>query len=549
MDYFWDTTLSPDQYPEEIKKIYYNETILNRKSYTLWIGELSKKYCQDLDWWTTNIVTRNPYISSLYKNICLIETIKKLLKKNIKLNLIVNNDLGLVIKNNLKKEIKISLKNYNKSNNFFSNLFIFIKSIVFQILIFFFIKLFIKKKKIHKIITIINTYPTQDVLFPERLFRFEKKNDIKEDKKINNIYFAPTFIISNKIFRIFKAINNLEEKKYIFKEHYIPFKEFFYILLNFIRCIKFTGNFKKYKNFDYSHLVNKEIKSLSNYFSRVNCLINYYFVKNLKKHKINIKKGICWLENQPDKLWCLGLNKFYKSSLLIGYQGFNNLPQLMNTIPAKYEKKYNLLPDTIMTIGKAYLKSRREFFKDLNLKVGPALVYQEALKKRKKIKKNIKFLVILCDFDEINKVLINLLKKNKFLFKEKKVLIKLPKIPNKKNLQFLKELPNNFIFTSYDLTKLMMKSENVICSDLTSTYLECLIHNCRIILPNINVPNEYFLKKIKIPTNIFFTANTNLEFINIIKKLDNPQRKQLFYSKRFINKLFNSDKKNEKLFF
>lgn len=150
MDYFWDTTLSPDQYPEKIKKIYYKETILNRKSYTLWIGDLSKKYCQDLDWWTTNIVTRNPYISSLYKNICLIETIKKLLKKNIKLNLIVNNDLGLSIRNNFKKKIKISLKTYNKSNNFFSNLFIFIKSIVFQILIFFFIKLFIKKKKFIK---------------------------------------------------------------------------------------------------------------------------------------------------------------------------------------------------------------------------------------------------------------------------------------------------------------------------------------------------------------------------------------------------------------
>lgn len=146
MKYIWDTTVTPNQYPENIKKIYYNKILHQRKNYTKWIGRLSKKFKYSVDWWSTNIVTRNPYISSIYKSICLIETIRELLKQNIKLNLIINKKFSNFIINNFKNEKKIVFEISENNNQYFFEKIKFINSIIFQVILFFFIKIFVKKK-------------------------------------------------------------------------------------------------------------------------------------------------------------------------------------------------------------------------------------------------------------------------------------------------------------------------------------------------------------------------------------------------------------------
>ena len=57
MTVFWDTSLSPYNFPEEIKKIYFKETVLQRNQYTEWLGEISKPNSYSLDWWASNPVT------------------------------------------------------------------------------------------------------------------------------------------------------------------------------------------------------------------------------------------------------------------------------------------------------------------------------------------------------------------------------------------------------------------------------------------------------------------------------------------------------------
>jgi len=68
----WDTAVNPYKYPGKVKKVFYNQYILQRKKYTQWIGKISKKYDNSVDWWSTNTITRNPYISNAYKTICII---------------------------------------------------------------------------------------------------------------------------------------------------------------------------------------------------------------------------------------------------------------------------------------------------------------------------------------------------------------------------------------------------------------------------------------------------------------------------------------------
>ena len=45
---FWDTTKYPAEYPQKIKKIYFKESITNRKPFTKWIGKISKNFPNDI---------------------------------------------------------------------------------------------------------------------------------------------------------------------------------------------------------------------------------------------------------------------------------------------------------------------------------------------------------------------------------------------------------------------------------------------------------------------------------------------------------------------
>ena len=65
-----------------IRRIFFRKKIINRKNFCAWIGEISSKHSQNFDWWLTIPSSRNPYVSELYDNICVLETIDELIKKN-----------------------------------------------------------------------------------------------------------------------------------------------------------------------------------------------------------------------------------------------------------------------------------------------------------------------------------------------------------------------------------------------------------------------------------------------------------------------------------
>ena len=63
----WDTTLEPCEYPQIIKDIFFKESIKNRLTYTSWVGKISNRYKNDLDWWLTAPPSRNPFVSQIHK--------------------------------------------------------------------------------------------------------------------------------------------------------------------------------------------------------------------------------------------------------------------------------------------------------------------------------------------------------------------------------------------------------------------------------------------------------------------------------------------------
>ena len=96
---FWDTTKYPAEYPQKIKKIYFKESITNRKPFTKWIGKISKNFRNDIDWWVTIPLSRDPYLSNLYHYICILKTLKVSKKKGN----IVQNQKAVMKRKNFKQ--------------------------------------------------------------------------------------------------------------------------------------------------------------------------------------------------------------------------------------------------------------------------------------------------------------------------------------------------------------------------------------------------------------------------------------------------------------
>ena len=73
---FWDTTKYPVEYPDKIRKIYFRVSLQSRKHFTIWVGDISKNFASDIDWWVTTPLSRNPHMSDLFHSICTLRTLE-----------------------------------------------------------------------------------------------------------------------------------------------------------------------------------------------------------------------------------------------------------------------------------------------------------------------------------------------------------------------------------------------------------------------------------------------------------------------------------------
>jgi hypothetical protein len=510
---YWNLDSNVTDYPNKIKTIYFKKFIQNRKLYTNWVGQISKKFQNDIDWWLTLPTSRNSHLTNIYRTIVALETIKyyskiKKLKKE----------------NTLKFYNHIIKKNSQKNKfNYIKNFFWSIRALLFNTIIFLFINIFVKRKSIKNNIILIDTFLTSSKIKSESQYKNLKK--IIQLKKKKNIFFVPSFVVERNIFNIFKAILSVKKNNYIFKEHYINYLDILFAFGHLIRKRKFLVKFDNFKKWNLDIIIQEEIKSNYDFSSSMTSLLNYRFAKKLDVKKINILKTINWFENQTvDRGWNYGFRKYHKKSKILGYQGFLYYGQHMNSIPTSYEEIAKIIPSKIIVIGKAYLDLKKEFYKNIKLKLGPALNYNDLFKKFKKSYK-IPLLVVLCGIKSIDlkilewiKYIIKQNKKIKFVIKPHPIF----SVNNNGIINFKKNI-DQIKITKETLPSLLKKTSNVVCCGPTGGILESICYKCHLICPILDPFDQMNLNLLKIPKNFYQSIHTKYEFLEIIKKIKKPK--------------------------
>ena len=398
---YWDSTIDPVDYPEEIKKVFFEVFKKNRKNFTSWIGIISKKNLNVFETLIKLPTSRDPYKSNLFKNIIILLILKNTKIKNKLKFLKLENNFILEKNFNLKnfKNIKVIIK--KKKRPYLK----IIKSFLFNCIIFFYVKTYKKKKPNKHQLKLFNTFLISGNVIKDCVF--PGLNNILNKKKINNFYFISNVLSTRNIFKLYKNLKIISKQNYIFKESFFSFSEFlkcfFYVLF-----YKFKNKKKylKYKNLDCSHFIEDELKNKHDFNSEFLARLNYLFIKKLRKYNYEVVKSFGRFENQSvDKAWFYGMKEFYPQTKIYGFQGFLYYPHLMNQSPSSSEDELGLLPNNIIVTNKIAKINRLEFFNKAKITLGPSLGKQKIFNKFK-FSYKYKFVVALCGIKSIDEKLI-----------------------------------------------------------------------------------------------------------------------------------------------
>jgi len=327
--------------------------------------------------------------------------------------------------------------------------------------------------------------------FNKNIFRFNNKN----------LFLVPNFLQQKNLKLIFKKINSIDKSKYIFRENYLSVFDLIFSLLHIYRKKKFVSKHKKFNRWNLSPIVNGEINSSENYYSAVIGVANLRFFENLNKKKIHLSKIISLFENQAaSRGWCYGSRKFFSEIDNIGYQGYFNYSQFLNSHPCIYEEKAKILPKEIAIISKYFKKNKREFFPRVKLILAPPLNFK--IEQKNLIKKNKYVMVlILSGIKEIDRKLIFWCLK--FLEEDKniKLVIKFHPISHPDNFEL--NIINNFkgrvIISKQDIDSLLNESKIIISSGPTSSIYEALFKKCYLLIPVFDPCDRLNIENCKIP--------------------------------------------------
>jgi len=341
---------------------------------------------KSIDWVVNSLLSRNNYLSDVFKDICHVFFVKRLIEKeNIDIVICQSNTQRDVLNDYFKsKSINVKIVSnetyIDKLKELLSPYLYFYINIKLILSFIFNSKkerfTFFKK---HTDITIIDTF------FIDTMFNDNKYHDryypnlldnIPNDERKNH-FFLPTILI-NKNLKEKIRIAEKTENQFLFIFDILKLKDYLYALSSPLRIKKINLNNIMFRNMNIGPILKADFKKNISSKSSFLGILNYLLFKALKKEKIKLRLVINWFENQSiDRGFNLGKNKFFPNTLSIGYQGFSGYHDFhSHYIPTLHEYETGQTPNQLAVIGKTIVKKIRKVCPYINVTVSPAFRFK-----------------------------------------------------------------------------------------------------------------------------------------------------------------------------
>lgn len=351
------------------------------------IEELSRGHEDDMDWWVSNLSSRNTLSSPLYENLCYLGLIDYLIGDGYKINKIVvhSKALAKIIKRYLDNgKFTATVTHESGTGERLGD--ILRPFYCFLFACFHFFSQYVNARKTgrnkaavpEEKITLLDTFVLEDSFKAESFADRYYCNilDLLPDSESERIYYMPTFDKITNYSALFKNLRT-SRQKFLLKEDFLKIRDYFYAFAYPLRMLWIKIKPGRFLGFDIAPLLKEEIyRGLAEY-SSMEALLKYRFALRLKERNISIGLVIDWFENQViDKGSNAGFRKFYSDVQIIGYQGFITSDNYLCTYPTTHENQCDLIPHKIAVIGASLTKRIREFCPSIETTVAPAFRFR-----------------------------------------------------------------------------------------------------------------------------------------------------------------------------
>ena len=489
---------------DPILAIYQQTVDENRKDFAHFIGSLVDK--DNLDWWLQAPATRNQTYTHLFRHVCTALTLERILKLEAPPSSVKVESVAMAsIVSNILEEADIDAnimtpplmkRLITRVRSVFSPFRSMGRLLLEWGIIRISAGIFNNERKVDSPIILIDTFAIPGFVKSDRYYPqlFELSGEYRKF-----IRFAPQFMdmslkqLRNSVFELAKLPN-----QYLIKETYINLYDIFWCFWHWGRIRKTRLDKVIYKNIDITTLTRNEIKSNSAYRCAVRGLLNYRFIRSLKRHGIIIRKAIDWFENHPlDRGWNAGLNQFFPGVNSVGYTGY--YPAGQSYRPTREEFNAGILPQKQLVIGKGFNQDISEFFDNCVVESAPALRYTQLPALRTDIPSNVIILVALPYYKAMCLAVLDIIIEMAELNPTWKFIIKPHPAQTLDTLGFNRHLEIENIEASSDaISHLLPKSIAMITGAQASTIIESAA--CGV--PTIIISDNTIGEEISIPSGL-----------------------------------------------
>jgi len=353
---------------------YNKHTVYYKKisyGYNKIVQEITKYNQNNLDWWVTSAANRNPFVSISFKKYCDNITSEDI-NENIRTNIASNCYRNYVI----------------RCGNYFNRYILYTKIIIKKYIYFFYeilkriVQLIVSR--ITKNIDIEHSAPLIliDVFAIPGFYSKDRYYNGLWEKLSNDekscTYFVPT-IANTKIKDYYTAYNAIRNsgRNVLIKEDFLNISDVFYALLHFFRLRNLKLPTIIENGVDIVNPIKEELKRNVLITPAIEGILNYRFIRRLKKNNIELRLVVDWWESQAlDKGMHLALHHYYPDVPVIGYLGYAPRDLELQLFPTEYEKKAHVIPKVIGVIGDGFVESIKRYYPQQVVVNAPAFRFQ-----------------------------------------------------------------------------------------------------------------------------------------------------------------------------
>lgn len=360
-----------------------------RRPFTEFIEKLGLDR-HSLDWWVSNLASRNVFTSPLYFLCCRLALLAELVENGPGIRLIRTSDpcAGEVIRNYLRsngKEVRLEVSAGRTATGIrreivrFSKFFLFLRN---SVLTFFRRAVAARStrrrgKKVPAEITLLDTYVSESCFttdgYTDRYYPGILKYLSEEER--DGIYFVFT---ADSVLSYKTLYQNARDSdvNFLIKEDYLSIFDYLYALFYPLRYSRFKFRDTTLGPYDLGPVIKKLSEDDKYSLISLEGLLNDRMMCGIKRTGVKIRMMIDWFENQwMDKGLHSGFHKYFPEGSSIGYQGFLFSKVHLSIYPATAELEAGVVPRTVGVAGPGFLEERKEFCPGLKTVTVPTLRY------------------------------------------------------------------------------------------------------------------------------------------------------------------------------